>query len=204
MNLAACGGLPRTPENGTWYRAINPAFLPTALQSSHTRTVYTRFNAGPLLPGAAQYEILYFADDPITAMYEVDAVFGPPGSAIANPLANYVVLNVQIILSDVCDLTDVHHAQVPLATTAQELTGDFDGYQLRGPGKRIVAPTGIAPTQELGRSLLATGAEGFRSISAKLSNNRTLMIFPQNLRAGSRITYRDSRTGAILHEITPP
>jgi hypothetical protein len=52
-----------------------------------------------------------------------------PGRAIPNPGVPALVLNVQITLQQVFDLTQVRSAQVPLQTTAQELTGDWDGYQ---------------------------------------------------------------------------
>ena len=197
MNLSACAGLPRTPENRTWFRAIQPGYSSTALSSAHTTGSRSRFSAGPLLPSSARFEILYFAEDHQTALFEFGAMVGGahiPGRAVPNPGVPALVLNVQITLQQVCDLTQVDSAQVPLHTTAQELTGDWDGYQSRSPMTSVTAPIGIAETQMLGEALFQTGIEGFRSLSAKIPYARTLMVFPTNLRRGSSIVYTDSGT----------
>lgn len=118
MNLAACGALPAFPENRTWYRAIGVSYLPSALQTAHTKGSSSRFNPGPLLAPA-----------------------------------------------------------------------DWRGYQTRGPHRPIPLPVGQAPTQELGRHIFRSGIEGFLSPSAKIATNQNLVIFPQKLRSGSRVTY---------------
>lgn len=167
MNLAACSGLRRTPENATWYRAIQPQFLPTALQSSAARG---RFNPGPHLPRASQFQLLYFAEDPVTALFEVQAMLGSPhvpGGAVAHPRRTFTIINVMVLLQEVCDLTDISAAQ-SLGTGAQELTGDWEGYQVRGPATSVKAPTGSAPTRDLGHALNNTKVEGFRSLSARV------------------------------------
>jgi hypothetical protein len=121
-----------------------------------------------------------------------------PGSAIAHPGVAALILNFQITLGEVVDLTEVS-AQPLLQTTAQELTGDWDGYQSRNARTSVIAPTGIAPTQELGEALFLTGIEGFRSLSAKVPYVRTLMVFPTNLKLGSSIVH--SEVGAAVHRI---
>jgi hypothetical protein len=143
---------------------------------------------------------LYLAGDPVTALFEFQAVFGDPASAIPNPRISATVLNVQVFLHAVYDLTDVAHAQVPLDVTAQELTGDWRGYQTRGPHKPIPLPIGQAPTQQLGTHIFQTGIEGFLAPSAKIPTNQNLVIFPQNLRSGSKLTYADV-SGRIVHQI---
>lgn len=198
MNLSACSLLPTTPENSTWFRAIQPAHLPTGLRSSRARG---RFNPGPLLPISSQFEALYLAEDPVTALFEVQAMLGSPhrpGGSLANPRLTYVQLNVRVLLQAVVDLTDVPTAQIPLQTTAQELTGDWEGYQLRSAFTPVPAPVGIAPTQELGHALFATGIEGFRAISARNATARTLIVFPANMRPGSSITFVDPAGTIVL------
>jgi len=153
-----------------------------------------------LLAPADQFEILYLAGDPVTALFEFEAVFGDPASPIPNPRISATVLNVQVVLHAIYDLTHVAHAQVPLDVTAQELTGDWRGYQTRGPHRPIPLPVGHAPTQELGTHIFRSGIEGFLAPSAKISTNQNLVIFPQNLRSGSRVTYADS-SGRIVHHI---
>lgn len=168
MNLAACGALPALPENCTWYRALDVNYLATALQTAHTRGSRSRYSPGHLLAPTNQFEILYLAGDPVTALFEFEAVFGDPASAIPNPRISPVILNVQVVLHAIYDLTHVADAQVPLDVTAQELTGDWRGYGTRGPRKPIPLPVGYAPTQELGIHLFRTGIEGFLGISAKI------------------------------------
>jgi hypothetical protein len=204
VNLAACGSLPRTPENSFWYRLILTQHLSTALGSTHTKSRVGRFNAGPYLNVADRYASLSFADDPIVAQFEVGAVLGSldPGGHIPHPrMSSYTTLNVHIILQDVIDLSDVMGAQYPLDTNVQELTGDWRGYQIRKFSTPVQHPIGIAPTQELGRALFATSAEGFRSVSAKIPYHKTLTVFTERLHAGSSLTFTEAHTGKIVHKI---
>jgi hypothetical protein len=155
------------------------------------------------LLGTAKFDLLYFAEDPQAALFEVQAMLGSPyvpGGAVANPRRTFTIINAMVLLNNVCDLTDVA-AQQMLQTDAQHLTGDWEGYQFRGPPTPITAPSGIAPTQELGEALYRAGVEGFRSISAKVPHVRTLIVFPQNLRAGSNITYVDPRTKLPIRRV---
>lgn len=199
MNLAACAGLPRTPETGVWYRATQIGYLSSALTSSHTAVARSRFNAGILLPPARQYETLYFAVDHLTALFEFGAMVGNPaipGAAIPNPALAPVILNAAITLHEVVDLS-LLSMQSALATTAQELTGDWYGYQSRAILTPVVPPVGIAPTQELGEALFNTaGVEGFRCLSARVPYNRTLIIFPQKLLRGSSVVFSNG-TGVL-------
>jgi len=169
VNLSACADLPITPEIGVWYRAIQIRHLATALSSAHTKGTTSRFSAGPLLSPARQFEILYFAHDHQTALFEYGALYGAPhrpGSVVPNPASAPAILNVGVRLQIICDLADQISAQVRLGTTAQELTGDWDGYQLRNLATAVTSPTGFAPTQELGEALFQMRVEGFRSLSA--------------------------------------
>jgi hypothetical protein len=195
VNLGACVGLPRIPETGVWYRATRVGYLPSALSSAHTASVRSRFNAGPLLPQAAQYQALYFASDHLTALFEFGAMVGTPapGGAVSNPALAPVILNATVVLREVADLAAVS-VQNSLATTAQELTGDWNGYQMRSAMTPVTSPVGIAPTQALGEALFQSGIEGFRSVSARIPYNRILVVFPTNLRRGSSVVF-DDRSG---------
>ena len=195
MNLAACASLPRTPENSVWYRATSTRYLPWALSSTHTAVARSRFNAGLLLPPGKQFESLYFAGDYQTALFEARAMLGDPaipGGAVSNPTFTPVILNVTVVLREVADLSTAA-AQASLDITAEELTGDWVGYQSRTPYTRVSEPIGIAPTQELGEALFQTGVEGFRSVSARVPFNRTLVVFTTNLRLGSSVVFADDR-----------
>lgn len=205
MNLADCAALPRTPENGTWYRLIDLRFITTALGSAHTRATRSRFNPGPLLGPSDRFATLYFADTPLTAQFEYGAMLGSalPGGSAPHPGRSSATLNVAIVLREVIDLTDVTLAQIPLGTTVQELTGDWSGYGQRSALTAVTEPVGIAPTQVLGQALFKTGAEGFRTISARVPWQRTLTVFIDNLRPGSTLTFTDPGHG-VVHRIPAP
>ena len=88
-----------------------------------------------------------------------------------------------------------------LKTNVQELTGDWEYYHTRTPSCPVPSPTGTAPTQDLGEALFGTpGIEGFRAVSAKVPNQKNLIVFPQKLTNGSFLRYRDSK-GKVVDEI---
>jgi RES domain-containing protein len=199
--LTACGSLPPTPENSYWFRCIRPAYFPTALSSAHTRKTATRFNPGPLLSPADQFAALYLSDSSSAALFEVGAMLGSPrpGRNVSHPGMAVVTLNVHVILYNVFDLTDVTSAQV-LGTNAQELTGDWENYQVRDHTTSVSQPVGIAPTQELGMALFKAGVEGFRTISARVPYQKVLIVFPDNLGSRSSLTFSDP-SGTYSHRI---
>jgi RES domain-containing protein len=196
MNMSATSSLPTSPETAIWYRAIQPHFLTTALSTSHTKTIPSRFNIGA--SAAPQFEILYLAENHMVALFEVQALLGSPlssGGVVPHPRRAWTILNVTVNLQSIVDLT-ASASQTILDTTAQELTGDWRGYQLRGVHSSVTGPSGSAPTQDLGSALFNTaGVEGFRSLSAKLSDQMVLIVFPQKLKPGSSIQFLDPTTG---------
>jgi RES domain-containing protein len=205
VNLAACPALPHTPLTGTWFRAIQPQFWQTSLQTVHTASIPGRFNAGN--QAAPGFEILYLSENPMVALFEVQSLFGSPtspGSVLTNPRHAWIIINVDVRLQSVVDLTDVAAVQNPLGTNAQELTGDWRGYGQRSPQTSVTVPTGPAPTQQLGHALNAVPhLEGVQTLSAKLPYHRNLVIFPQKLRAGSRVQFIHPATGQ-RHVIATP
>jgi RES domain len=118
-----------------------------------------------------------------------------PGGVVAHPRRAWTILNVTVQLQTVVDLTDTG-AQTTLATTAQELTGDWRGYHFRSPSTSIPLPVAPAPTQELGAALHDVDLEGFLTISAKLSDQKNLVIFPQNMRRGSFVEFSHPTLGS--------
>lgn len=194
MNLTVCAAIPVYPENGIWYRAIQPQHWQTALQTGQTRAISSRFSGGS--QSMPQFDVLYLAQDHSVALFEVQALLGPPyGNFVPNPAQPWTILNVQVVLRNVADLTD-HSSQQSLQTTAQALTGDWLGYQQRGRSLSLTAPTGLAPTQELGAAMYSVpGLEGFKAVSAKVSDKRTLVVFPQKLQGGSFVRFHDQATG---------
>ena len=196
--------LSRGPETGTWYRAIQPQYWQTSLATAQTKVLPSRFNAGST--AYPQFEVLYLAETQIVALFEVQAVFGSPllpGGVIANPRRPWTVINVQVQLQDVADLTHSSQ-QAILSTSAQELTGDWHGYQQRNALTSVREPVGIAPTQALGAALFAIdGLEGFMTLSSPLPYHKNLVVFPQKLKEGSRVVFLDSATGQQI-VISPP
>jgi RES domain len=203
VNLLGCLALNRSPETGIWYRAIQPQFWQTSLATSQTKLLPSRFNEGSA--ARPQFEVLYLAETQMVSLFEVQALFGSPtqpGGVIANPRRPWTVINVQVQLQDVADLTQVSQ-QMLLATTAQELTGDWYGYQQRTALTSVSQPIGTAPTQALGAALFAVnGLEGFLTLSARLPYHKNLVVFPQKLQPGSRVAFHDPATGQ-QHVIVP-
>jgi hypothetical protein len=191
MNVATVNGLPRRSIAAVWYRAVDPRYLPAALAYSHTRLFASRYYEGPT--AAVPFEIVYLAENPLVALFEVEALFGSPlipGGLIANPARSWLTMNAQVQLTTVADLTDVPGAQITLATTAQELTGDWKGYRQRSASTSVSAPVGAAPTHDLGAALHASGLfEGFLTISAKMPYQMVLGVFPGRIAKGNYVRY---------------
>jgi RES domain len=184
MRLAACERLALQPVNTKWYRAISPEYWKSALGTAHTPMVRSRFSPGPA--AETPFEILYLADTPTVALYEVGALFGPPDRPVANPhQTKWVVIDIDVRLHSVADLTDLTQIK-RLGTSAQELTGDW----------RALYPRDDAPTQRLGSALFSTGKiEGFFAISAAMPYCKNLIVFPQKLQEGGELVFSDTITG---------
>lgn len=201
MKLAVVGGLVRTPENRVWFRAINTQHLSTALAVAHSRRMPSRFSTAT--QKKRSFPLLYLSENQQVAMFEVGAILGSPYDLyVPNPTHSWVLLNVQVTLQQVADLTDVA-VQKRLRTTAQELTGDWRGYQLRQPTSSVKQPTGLAPTQLLGAALYAVdGLEGFRVPSVPMPTHMNLVVFPDKLLPGSSLAFHDPASGRT-HTLKP-
>ena len=137
--------------NVTWYRAApssvaNPRHVPSA------RAV-NRFN-----DGTTGYRLLYFAQDPRTALFEVRAllgfVSGPFAPAAPSPRSWTIFQHrIQLGPKDIIDFGQPAN-RAAIDTTIQELTGDWEGYHMRPLSAQASLPIGRlrahAPTQELG------------------------------------------------------
>ena len=197
MNLRACRSLVTSALTGTWYRATELRFWSRLLATEHTASSPGRFNAGePERPG---FEILYLAEDHQVALFEVGALLGssfPGGTPVPNPRGHWIIINVQVRLGRVADLTQVSQRRL-IETTVQELTGDWQGYTLRTTHARLKSPywTNV-PTQRLGHALYRVrGLEGFFTYSAPAPTRRNLVIFPRKLRPGSFVRFENPITG---------
>lgn len=199
MNTAACTSLPRVALGGTWYRVVPLPFSRYALAHAHTKSTASRFNEGK---GA--FSTLYFSEDPLVAMFEVEALLGSLFTTwLPVPGRNWTTFSVSVSLQSIADLTQVT-VQSSLGTSAQELTGDWLCYSLRSALTPVTQPAAApAPTQELGTSLYAVGrVEGFVTVSAKVPTRRNLIVFPDKLLPGSTLECRDDK-GKLLYRIPP-
>ncbi len=191
------------PLGGVWYRGINLRYVAMALQFSHSAAITSRFHLATQF--SLTYPLLYLTESPDTALLEVNAVLSPPGSdlSIPNPHSAWAVLNVNVALKAVLDLTDIKVERI-LQTNFQELTGDWQGYDLRSkPGATIKRGAQAAPTQELGLALYRIpGLLGFLTVSSKAPARKNLIIFPDKIKtpADGKIEFTDPSSG-IVHQI---
>ena len=180
MRLSVVSKLSLQPIRATWYRAIPTEHWSFALRTEHTRFAQTRFNPGGA--NKSPFEILYLASNQIVALYETGAVIGSADQPVPNPVGPKIsIVDASVRLQSVVDLTEHSNLRL-LQTSLQELTGSWSVY-----------PPGLAPTQKLGAALFATEiVEGFLTISSKMPRCKTLIVFPQKLRAKSEMTFEDS------------
>ena len=164
-----------------WYRAA-PAGVADPYHVPSRRAV-NRFN-----DGAAGYRLLYFAQDPATALIEARAVLGfVPGpyapAAPAPRLWTLIRYRVQIGSNHVVDFGQPKN-RAEIDTSVQELTGDWQGYHIRrlvdAPVFPIEDRRNRARTQELGAWFSAYrlgGYFGFLSPSARNPIVQNLVLF---------------------------
>ena len=190
MNLRRCGALRLAPVTGTFFRAIPPKFHKTALRTSYTKRTRSRFSPGR--DAAIPYEILYLSENASIALHEVEAQYRDSnGRIISNPRESLLVMNVDVTLGHVADLTDVSQQKI-IGTNAQELTGDWRWYSKRQPSSSVPRPVGLAPTQELGQALYSVPSiEGFVTVSPRMPDQKNLVVFPKKLQAGSNLKFID-------------
>jgi len=128
------------------------------------------------------FEVIYLAEDPITALAEVNLIFSsnPSVGKIKGPPMVHIA--VDGILESVVDLT-LADAQSALATSHQELTGAWLWEQ---------AQTGEAPTQRLGRVVFESERLcGLRYPSSKNPGGICVAVFSDRLVGGSYLQVLD-------------
>jgi hypothetical protein len=140
MNLAAVSLLTVHPENRRWYRAVDTRYLTSAIAAAHTVAVPSRFYDP--ITAYPQFSTLYVSDSSLVAMFEAQALFGSPtrpGGSVPAPRGAWTVLDVNLQLDAVVDLSDVA-SQALLAASVQELTGDWRGYRQRSAATNVRNP----------------------------------------------------------------
>jgi hypothetical protein len=141
-------------------------------------------------------------------MFEAEALFGSPltpGRVVAHPTASLVTLAIQVRITAIVDVSDPAQAGL-IDSNAQELTGDWRGYQQRSSATSVAGPTGKAPTQEFGEQLFTAcpDVQGILTLSARLPYYRILVVYPQRLRKDVdyvRYSTTDSRGQTLAFEI---
>jgi hypothetical protein len=129
VKLSACRKLRRFPVRIVWYRAVDLKYLNNPLGTAHTPRVASRFSVGPYHGGG--YEVLYLCAEALMTLLEVRGIFGTqPGYAVSNPHFAWAVLNVEVLLWNVADLT-LESQRALIQTSRQELTGDWESYSRR-------------------------------------------------------------------------
>jgi hypothetical protein len=119
----------------------------TPINTAHTKATPSRFSAGS--NANPPFEILYLSESLQVAQFEIGALAGDPlvVGGILNAPDSFAAVHVKVVLQRVADLTVVSEQDL-IETTAQELTGDWRGYQHRAaPRSSIQEPVGTAPTQ---------------------------------------------------------
>jgi hypothetical protein len=144
---------------------------------------------------------MYLSENHVVCLLEAGALLGTADNLVPHPASAWSIVNVQVTLQQIADLTLVRE-QNRIGMCAQELTGDWRAYQTRSVRSSVKEPTGIAPTQDLGQALYKlVGIEGFRTVSAKAPEQMNLVVFPQKLLKGSRLVYRDAKSGKVVDEV---
>ncbi len=196
---------------GTWYHAATSGreghILRLTRRGSPSASGLepTRFNPGNVQGVRSTFETLYLALDPETALFEKRAQFGDPygdpnALLFARRKTSTRVVPVDLNLDSIRDLSDVGTPAL-LDTNAQEITGDWDGYQRRGLGLApplgmLTAPTGVAPTQQLAWEVFHhSPIKGIITISAKVPTTRCLVVFTHTMRSPDTLRWDDPNTG---------
>ncbi len=154
----------------SWYRSIEPDY---AIHPPQVSNGATRFN-----PGNRDLGLLYFAPDPLVALFEARDLLGSFFQGFVPTFGlRHIVTEYKINLAK-CVIVDVTEFSLPIVeTTIQEMTGDWFTY-----------PRGInhAPTQELAVEIYYRGDKpiGLIAPSARNPLMNNLILFQDRLPAG--------------------
>lgn len=203
MKSASGVQLPRIGVVGKWKHAASVGHQGMMLRITPRGIVPaagrpgTRFNPGELL--RPRFELLYLALEATTTLLEKRAMYGDSSEFLfSSRMAQTIVVDVEVDLRTIVDLTDPR-SHALLDTSAQEMTGDWAGYEQRRLGALpnvLSQPTGVAPTQTLGWELFREpGIEGIKAISAKVPTTCTLVIFTHKLMRPGSLAWDDPNTG---------
>jgi RES domain-containing protein len=177
LTQAAAEG-PLMAIEGVGYRLIHARFAATALSAIGSFQHGARYNA------PRSFEALYLADNPVTALREIEAILQTADGLLGVKGPPRILLSVEHRLNSVVDLCD---------QTVQRLFGT-DVRELCAAWRPINAHGQTAPTQALGALLYAAEhVEALRVPSARDPAAHNLVIFPRRLTSASGVrVYDDS------------
>ena len=171
MNPAHVGVLSANTLSGRdWYRAVDHRFATVPPRPSRG---ITRYNPGPAV--SPSFGLLYFAPDPVTALFEVQTLLGSVFSvSVPNPFRTSAVLRHTLPKLQVVDLAHEVNRLI-LDSSLQEITGEWRTY--RSPHSHP------APTQGFAAALYMAQAniQGFLAPSARNPDVSNLVLFPDRL-----------------------
>jgi RES domain-containing protein len=141
-----------------------------------------------------KFEVIYLAEDPVTALKEVEMVFAPSAGQVVRvqhiPIVHVSILGILLRAADLTDETN----QSLLGTTEQELTGEWRFTQAEGRE---------APTQLLGRAIFQQGDfDAIRYPSSKNRGGICVAVFPERLSQSSIYVYDPD--GNLAQQIPAP
>lgn len=163
-----------SPFTGYTYRVIDDEYRGDPLSGIGSVIRGGRYNS------PHSFEVLYSSDSRVTALTEVEALFGD----IDQPRSPELTLTLAVQLTRALDLTDPVLREM-LATTEEELTAPYLEDQLRN---------GEAPTQRLGRLIFSTRRfSGIRVPSAARPGAENLVILPARFAPEESVRIYDER-----------
>ena len=174
--VAAVQELPADPLQGLAFRLILARYAATALSSIGSLRAGGRYNM------RGEFEALYLASSPVTALREVEALVATTEGLRGVKGPPRILLSIDYELEAVVDLTQ---------PTAQQLLGSSLA-ELSAPWRTLNAAGTIAPTQLLGSVVHELAViEALRVPSARDPSTDNVVIFPDRLRSTSTVRVFD-------------
>jgi RES domain-containing protein len=168
--LASLAG---SAQRGTFFRSIDFRWL---LQGTPLSAVGSRLHGGRYNANGT-FEAFYLADSQASALYETEAIFNVGGVVVGVRQPPRVMLSLDYDLQCLVDLRE-RAVLDSLGVTV----GD-----LQQPWKMAQAESRPVLTQRIGAAARAADIEGLLVPSARVRAAANLVVFPDRLRAGSRI-----------------
>ena len=174
--VAAVQQLPVEPRRGLAFRLILARYAATALSSIGSLRAGGRYNM------RGEFEALYLASSPVTALREVEALVATAEGLRGVKGPPRILLSIDYELQAVVDLTE---------PKAQQLL-DSSLAELSAPWRALNAAGTTAPTQLLGSVVHELSViEALRVPSARDPATDNVVIFPDRLRSTSTVRVFD-------------